>query len=351
MQVSLQNVLNFVADVKQQYSPYLSGLLFHHGRKNCSAMARALSQPVKRFYKSFNNIFEKKAAIRKLLTSIANGIQTIDGLRVLTIDGTVISKIFAKNIDNLSVDYDGVIRRVTRGLSLMVAGLVTGNNIIPLDFLFWHNKTDPNGKYKTKIQLAMDLITQLYQAVEFDYIALDGAFASKEMIEFLERLGIKYSIRMPRNRNVVIDDLKKRLDSQPVLTLVRNERCKTVKGFYQGNACFFTVHKRKKRGGGWEKIFIVSNMSITAKDHVDAYNRRWTIDKSFRTQKQYLGLKDCQMLSGDKQTFHILNVFLAYSFATIKKIAKKKKSVEDVLRTWRHSQDSKKIQNIFDNND
>ena len=334
---SLQNVLNFIAKVKQESSPYLLGLLFHQGRKNCSAMAQALCLPVKRFYKSFNDSAQQITALRKSLVHIANSINVIDGVRVLTFDATLLAKIFAKSIENLSVDYDGVIRRVAKGLSIMVAGLVVNGNMIPLDFLFWHNKAAKNKTYKTKIELAMQLIEQLHKLIEFDYVSLDGAFASKKMIAFLEELGIKYTMRMPKNRCVVIDGVKKRLDKQADFKLYKNQRCKTVQGVYQGNTCFFTVHKRKKRNGGWEKIFIVSNMTLFAKGHLEAYNNRWTIDKSFRTKKQYLGLTDCQMLSSDKQSLHIFNVFLAYSLATVEKIAKKKKSVESVLHAWRQS--------------
>jgi hypothetical protein len=295
-------------------------------------MAYALSMPVKRFYQSFNDIINKNKHTRDLLISIANSIRAIDGIRVLVIDGTMISKAFAKAIKSLSVDYDGVIRRVSRGLSIMVAGLVTGGNIIPLDFLFWYNKKDISHQYKTKTQLAIELIEKFYKLVSIDYVALDGAFASSKMIESLEKFELKYSMRIPKNRKVVINGVNAPLDQQHALSLVKNERCKTAAGFYQGHACFFTIHKRKKRGGGWERVFIISNMNLTAKEHVIAYNRRWTIDKSFRTQKQYLGLKDCQMLSDDKQTFHILNVFLGYAYATMEKISKRKKSVEEVIK-------------------
>ena len=89
-------------------------------------------------------------------------------------------------------------------------------------------------------------------------------------------------------------------------------------------------------------------MELSAKDHVVAYSRRWPIDKSFRTMKQYLGLCNCQLRDGIKQTFHILNVFMAYAVATIEKIAKGEKSVEKILNSWRLA---KKSQNISPNDD
>ena len=155
------------------------------------------------------------------------------------------------------------------------------------------------------------------------------------MIGFLEQEKLKYSMRIARNRKVIINDIEAKLSNHPALKLVRNERSKTAPGFYKGYACFLTVHKRKKRRGGWETVYIISNMKLSSKEHVEAYNRRWVIDKSFRSMKQKFGLKDCQMVSGIQQTLHILRVFLAYSFATIAKIAKQKNSVEEVLNHFR----------------
>lgn len=362
MQALFQIVENFVHGVKNQISPYISGLLLLEGRKNCSSMARGLGVPIRRFYNSFKNAIEKVAAIRASLVSLANNIRADDGYKVLVIDGTSLVKLFAKKIDHLSVDYDGVIRRVARCLSIIVVGIVADGNIIPIDFSFWHNKkkTSESGKrkiknkkaidpnYKTKITLAMDLIRALKDLVVFDYAALDGAFASEGMISFMEKELLKYTMRMPRSRKVMINGMEAKICDQPSLRLVRNERCKSASGFYKGIVCTFTVHKRKKRGGGWETIYLVSNMNLSAKEHVIAYDRRWTVDKSFRSMKQYVGLKDCQMLKGIRQTLHIFNAFMAYSLATIEKIASRKKSVEEVLKEWRRS---KKIQNFSQNDD
>ena len=362
MLILFQNVLNIAAEVKHHLSPYFSGLVFHKGRKTCKSMARGLMLPVKKFYESFKCEIDKIASIKSILAMIAKKISPLDEMRALVIDGTSLAKPFAKKIENLSVDYDGVIKRVGQGLSIMVVGLVINDNIIPLDFSFWYNKKkkeiskrkknkdrkSANDQYKTKIDLAIDLIKVWKELLVFYYVALDGAFASLKMISFCESESLKYSMRMPRSRKVVINGLELKLSDHPSLKLVRNERCKSAQGFYKGIVCFFTAHKRKKRNGGWEIIFIVSNMELSAKEHVAAYNKRWVIDKSFRTMKQYFGLTDCQMLRGLRQALHVFNVFLAYSFGTIEKIFNKKNCVEDIINGWRNS---KKIQNIFETND
>lgn len=362
MHVLFQNVINTFVEVKSQISPYIHGLLMHDGRKNCAAMAHKMNVSEKRLRKQLKNPEDKIRPIKENLKMIANETKYLSGLRVFAIDGTSLVKAFAEKIQNLSIDYDGVIRRPARGLSIMVCALISDLNVIPIDFRFWKNatkmidstknknkkkkKVDPN--YKTKIMLAIELIQAWKDLIVFDYLAMDGAFASEKMIAFTESEKLKYSMRVARSRRVIIDGKELALKEQPALKLVRNERCRSAKGFYKGYECTFTCHKIKNKKGKWETRFIISNMELSAKGHVAAYDRRWPIDKSFRSMKQYLGLTECQMLSGLKQTLHIFNVFLAYSMATIEKIANAKKNVEEIFKICRQA---KSTQNFYQTTD
>lgn len=360
MHVLFQNVINTFVEVKNQISPYIQGLLLHDGRKNCAAMSRKMNVSEKGLRKQLNGADKKIKSIQTNLRTIANETKFLSGSRVFAIDGTNLVKAFAEKIQNLSIDYDGVIRRPAKGLSIMVGALISGLNVIPVDFRFWRNstkligstknknkktkkkkKTDPN--YKTKIMLAIELIQAWKDLIAFDYLAMDGAFASEKMIAFIESEKLKYSMRVARSRRVVIGIKELALKDQPALRLNRNERCKSAKGFYKGHACTFTVHKVKNKKRKWETRFIISNLDLTAKGHVIAYGRRWPIDKSFRSMKQYLGLTECQMLSSLKQTLHIFNVFLAYSMATIEKIANAQKNVEEIFKICRQSKPTQKI--------
>jgi len=54
------------------------------------------------------------------------------------------------------------------------------------------------------------------------------------------------------------------------------------------------------------------------------------------------------MLSGLKQTLHIFNVFLAYSMATVEKIANAKKNVEEIFKICRQSKPTQNISKTTD---
>ena len=273
MHVLFQNVINTFAEVKNQISPYIHGLLLYDGRKNCAAMARKMNVSEKRLRKQLDNADVKIRSIRTNLKTMANEVAFVNSLRVFAIDGTSIVKAFAEKIQNLSIDYDGVIRRPARCLSLMVGALIVDGNVIPIDCRFWKNATKkigagkgktkknkkkkkPNKNYKTKIMLAIELIQVWKDLIKFNYLAMDGAFSSEEMIKFIESQKLKYSMRIPRSRRAVIDGNELALRDQPSLKLVRNQRCKSAKGTYKGYACTFTAHKRKKKNGTWETFFI-----------------------------------------------------------------------------------------------
>lgn len=358
MQALIQIVEYLANGVKIKISPYIYGLLTCEGRKTCTSLSRSLDVSAKKIRSYFNSAQKSIALIRERLIMIACSLPKSDEPRVLVIDGTMLSKQFARKIDHLSTDYDGVTRRVVQGLSIIVIALICGGSLIPLDFSFWGNKAADDKKYrqgksrsatyKTKIELAMELIDRLRSFIDFAYIAMDGAFSSEAMIAFLEKYSLKYTMLIPRNRKILIDGIEMLIGKHPKIRLIRNERSKEVQASYKGHKCFITAQKRKKRNGTWETFYIISNMHLSAKEHVNVYLNRWPIDKSFRTMKQYLGLRDCQMCSHEKQTCHLFSVFLAYAIATLKQIAKKEKSVERILSFWRRL---KKFQKSRQNDD
>ncbi len=136
MSALIQNVRNICGEVKSQVTEYLCGLLLHDNRKTCSWTARKIDVPVKRMYSTFKQAHEKVLLIKEDLRNIAQEIESLGENRVLAIDGTMIRKAFARQIEGMAFDYDGVIRRAAQGLSIIVASLIIGGDVIPLDVFF-----------------------------------------------------------------------------------------------------------------------------------------------------------------------------------------------------------------------
>lgn len=206
---------------------------------------------------------------------------------------------------------------------------------------FWvQEKVIGKSRYKSKAKLTQELINYVIdKSVQFDFIALDGAYAVPEMFTYFQKnKTLKFTIRIPRNRRVeMADGTLIQLQKHPLLKLKRNERCKTVQAKIYGEIYFFTAHKRKKRGGGWETVFLVSNMDLPAKEQVAAYDLRWPVEKTNRTTKQKFGSTQCQALEASKQKAHIMAGFLAYAILSSIKNDKQLKSVDELVNKIRDS--------------
>jgi transposase len=68
------------------------------------------------------------------------------------------------------------------------------------------------------------------------------------------------------------------------------------------------------------------------KEMLKIYKKRWTIEKMFRTARQYFGLQDCQAIKMQTHKNHIASVFLAYSHVIIEQKRKGLKSAEEAIR-------------------
>ncbi len=321
---------------------YILAIFLSSQKKNCSAMAREVNIPRKQLYEVYKNTESNAKQIKSLLLKKAiNQQKKINHHKkalpsVLILDGVIIRKWFAKSMEQLACDYDGVINKSKKCLSPIVAAWTNSKITIPLDFKFWVNEKIAK-IYKKKTEIAQELILELRKLIQFDYVALDGAFASQGFMDFCLRNLIHFCMRIAKNRVIISESgIKAQLQNHPELKFRGNQCYKTIKGTYKGLPCFFTAHKRyTKNRKSFQIVFIVSSLNVPAKEQAILYGIRWNIEKMFRTTKQSLGLSDCQCLSEKKQTIHIFSVFLAYAKLEEKKVYKRKKSPEVVLKKMR----------------
>ena len=108
--------------------------------------------------------------------------------------------------------------------------------------------------------------------------------------------------------------------SNPSLKLFRNEISKRMTAAYHEMELYFSVHKRKNKSGEYQYVYIVSNMDLCAKNYLKLHEKRWVIEKIFRTIKQLLGLNQCYSRFLEKQETHIYFFSLIIVFWKVKKI-------------------------------
>ena len=316
---------------------YISGLFICPNKKNCSTISIEKGVSYNSVHKCFDEFkVQRQEMIQSFLVNLVKMYATKENPGVLVIDPTQIDKIYGKKSKLICYDYNGSRKSVLKGMTCVTAVWTNTKVVIPLGFDFWIREKDisDDRKYRKKTEISRELIFELKDKIPFAYTALDGDYGNEAFLLFLYQYRLKFSIRMPSSRNVVIDGIEETLKKHPKLKLIRNERYKKTQGFYKGIPVIIVAHKRKGKNKTKQVVFIVSNIEgLSAKEHVKAYACRWPIEKMFRTTKQKLGLKDCQCGPEYKHRAHIFFVFLAFVKAESIKIANRQKSTAEAIRT------------------
>jgi len=274
--IMLQRVINLLKKVNTKIRTYVVCLMLTSGKKNCSEMARTVGISQKRLYAFLSKAKDNSAEIEKHLIEFAKSTRDKKIKRTAVIDPTDLLKRYAQLMEMLCHDKDGCTKHVEKVIVPVCVSLVDKNVKIALNVDFWvQRKARGKKKYRSKVEIAQELILYLIsKGIKFDFVSLDGAFPTPDMFSFFQQnRRMKFTMRIPKSRCVITTDGKKmQLKNIPALKLTRNTREKTIKAKLYGKTYFFTAYKRKKKFGGWETVFLVSNMKLSAKKQVEAYN-------------------------------------------------------------------------------
>lgn len=182
--------------VPKKISEHVAIMNSTQGKKNYASMARLNNISYKKLHIKKNEIKECIKESKQFLIETIKNIATEKNKGRLVADFTFLHKLFAKNIPSITYDYSGTEKRVSKGLSTGFLFWTNGTTTIPLNFNFWRRYKDIGELYAKKTDLVKRLI--LYakmHEIPFEEILLDGAFASQDMLAFLESEQIKFTIR------------------------------------------------------------------------------------------------------------------------------------------------------------
>ena len=304
------------------------------GRKNCAAMAKSTNIPEKFLYSFLNDAKNVTGEMDDMLLQLTHKPQLEKSPKAFGVDPTHIIKPYARYIEKLCYDRAGTSKRVEHCLVPIYAMVMDRFATIPLAMKFWIQE-NLTGKrhYKTKAKLTMALISEARKnKVKFDFVPLDGGYAVPEMLDFFAETKESFVMRIPKSRVITTSDgIRAQLKNHPALKLHRNEREKVVQAKLKGRTYFFVAYKRKDKDGGYETVYLISNMNKPAKELIVAYNMRWPLEKVIRTTKQKFGAMQCQALEIEKQQAHLTAGFLAYAILETANIDKQEKSVDALV--------------------
>ena len=331
---AFQRVKKILKNINPLIKNYLICLMVVRGRKNCAAMAKSTNIPEKFLYSFLNDAKNVTGEMDDMLLQLTHKPQLEKSPKAFGVDPTHIIKPYARYIEKLCYDRAGTSKRVEHCLVPIYAMVMDRFATIPLAMKFWIQE-NLTGKrhYKTKAKLTMALISEARKnKVKFDFVPLDGGYAVPEMLDFFAETKESFVMRIPKSRVITTSDgIRAQLKNHPALKLHRNEREKVVQAKLKGRTYFFVAYKRKDKDGGYETVYLISNMNKPAKELIVAYNMRWPLEKVIRTTKQKFGAMQCQALEIEKQQAHLTAGVLAYAILETANIDKQEKSVDALV--------------------
>ncbi len=180
--------------------------------------------------------------------------------------------------------------------------------------------------FRTKIQIALDLLRQSLAQVTPDAIVFDEWYMAKEITDFIASRGCTWVSQAKSNRCIQIGEVWVGLTtfarSLPVKAFTRvNAEVDEYrfKWFHETIVVMKNVGEVKlvvlrTRRNSRKFTFLVSNTTnLSGLVVLEYYKKRWAIEVFHRDCKQHLGLGEYQLRKLDAVVIHLHLVFLAYT--------------------------------------
>jgi SRSO17 transposase len=256
----------------------------------------------------------------------------------LAIDDTIIEKTGDK-IAEVGTLYDHARKRYVLGHNLVTSQYVTPFASFPIGFRLYCKKDKKEDGFKTKIELAEELVEQAVdKGLRFKTVIFDAWFLSKDFAEFIQTKKLNWISPAKSNRIITVKGERIKLEKfHSRLTESDFEKIEIEKKSYY---CFLRTVKMSKLGKvrlliaheeedltDSPKYIVANNPRWDARRILKVYKSRWQIEIFYRDSKQNLGLQDYEMrdLQGIKRHWYL--VFLSYSLLTLS-------SLNGKLRRW-----------------
>lgn len=267
---------------------YLKGLMCVFENANCASLAEVSSGSHDSLTRILNN---EKFSWQTLLENFTMRILGKLSNGWLIIDDTVISKIFAKKIENLAWIYDSKIGRSVIGLNIVVLVWSNGKINIPIGIRVYKPKSG-----KTKMDLAIELL-ELAKRLKIRplYVAFDSWYSSGRFMKKIREYRWHFITRLKPNR---------KLNGIPLKEIQRNPYW-MMEGKISGGQKVIVVRNGKK-------YFAASNLKLSKQELLAQYKSRWEIETVFRLLHSKLGIDQCESRKLIAQSAHFHLCLMAY---------------------------------------
>ena len=183
--------------------------------------------------------------------------------------------------------------------------------------------SDTGRVFKTKLELARELIDRGLEYVRPKAVVFDSWFGSQELLDHIRSKGLPFITEAKGNRLIQTDDGP--VQAQVLLGLVTRDVFLPIKGDGQYRYCMekvteirggmtvrFLFFKEKQDDKG-ALVLMTNALDMPVLDVLRYYKMRWDVEVFYRDCKQYLGMGEYQVRKIDVGVTHLLLVILAYT--------------------------------------
>jgi hypothetical protein len=243
---------------------------------------------------------------------------------LLIIDDTLSHKTGAK-IEEVGIFYDHTTSGYSLGHQVVSSLLAAQDNRFPLDFQVYKKRKEGDTSFKTKIEIAHDLIRAAYEnKLRFSCVVFDSWFLAQKLVRYIVSLK-KYWISQLKTNRVI----RMNTGNIPVKKFVQSlsqdqfQKIKIKEQSFWVYAQTVTISKLGKvklvvfyetEDFSDEATVLGSNAHVWTPDKVIfSYKQRWSIETFYKDSKINLGFEDYEMrkLKGIIKHWHL--VFAAYT--------------------------------------
>ena len=210
----------------------------------------------------------------------------------LIIDDTVISKQFARKIENVAWIFDSKIKKSILGLNLVMLAWSNGKITIPLAIRVYQKQSG-----KTKIDLALELLAYAKKLkIKPKFVVFDSWYTAAELMKRVAAYHWTFVARLKKNR---------KLNGIPVREFHRHPYWMEQGTLIGGIKALVVRHGAK--------YFASNDLSLSKQELLAAYKSRWEIETVFRALHDKLGLDECQARKLESQMAHFHLCLVAYA--------------------------------------
>ncbi len=286
---------------KLNYCQYLLSSQINYTLTNLADHVEAIS------HDRINRYLRREKLTPRLLWENVKPLIQVNEKAYVIFDDTVLDKRYAEDIELTRRQYSGNEHRVVRGI-----GLISCAYVNPETSQFWvidYRIYDPEGDGKSKLDHVREMLQALvyHKPLPFRTVLMDSWYATKELMQYIDKLGKYYYCPLKKNR--LVDDTggREKYKSIESLTWSKAEleqgKIIKIKSFPQDkkvNLFRVTVSTNRTE-------YIATN-DLT-QDSTDAVQQvcdiRWKIEEFHREIKQLTGVESCQCRKARIQRNHI----------------------------------------------